>query len=290
MKTGVVVAALIVLAIRAAGQAPIYEHSFNSCFPDRPCTVTASFKVPDVPKNCCILTVTNGDGHGSDQVRSAEIYLNGENEALDRHAQAIVYLRKKNIVKVVLRGEPHSKVQVRIAQLNLLDSCELIEDSREHSGTFVAVKGVLYSSFEEFVLLGSECSVLPHYFGTWVLYPDELSDNPKDENTAEELRKEVRAFLSQHLTPDLEERIYTTGVSHDGDLLCARGEELHRAGVATGRVRDTRSIRGARADGRADAGRGPHRRGLHLHDGGQGDPGGRFRDTAIRDPAGRGRR
>lgn len=182
MKTGVVVAALIVLAIRAAGQAPIYEHSFNSCFPDRPCTVTASFKVPDVPKNCCILTVTNGDGHGSDQVRSAEIYLNGENEALDRHAQAIVYLRKKNIVKVVLRGEPHSKVQVRIAQLNLLDSCELIEDSREHSGTFVAVKGVLYSSFEEFVLLGSECSVLPHYFGTWVLYPDELSDNPKDEN------------------------------------------------------------------------------------------------------------
>ena len=42
--------------------------------------------------------------------------------------------------------------------------------------------------------------------------------------TAEGLRKEVRVFLSQHLTPDLEERIYTTGVSHDGGFARALGE------------------------------------------------------------------
>jgi len=181
LRIGVVAAALIVLTIRAVGQAPIYEQSFISCPSDRPCTVTDSFKVPDVPGNCCILTVTNGEGR-SDQVRSARIYLNGDEEVLDRRRQAIVYLRKRNILKVLLEGEPHAKVHIGIAQLNLHDSCELIEDSREHTGTFVAVKGVLYSSFEEFVLLGSECSALPHRLGTWVLYPDQLTDTPKDAN------------------------------------------------------------------------------------------------------------
>ena len=155
LRIGVVAAALIVLTIRAVGQAPIYEQSFISCPSDRPCTVTDSFKVPDVPGNCCIMAVKNGDGHGSDQVRSARIYLNGDEEVLDRRGQAIVYLRKRNILKVLLEGEPHSKVHIGIAQLNLHDSCELIEDSWEHTGTFVAAKGVLYSSFEEFVLLGS---------------------------------------------------------------------------------------------------------------------------------------
>jgi hypothetical protein len=182
MKIGVVVAALIVLTIPAAGQAPIYEYSFDSCSSDRSCTAASSFKVSDLPRNCCVLTVTNGDGHGSDQVRSAEIYLNGEKQVLDRHAQAIVYLRRKNTVKLVSEGGPHSKVHIRIAEFNLHDSCELIKDSGEYSGTFVAVKGVLYSSFEEFVLLGDECSALAHSFGTWVLYPDELNDSPKDVN------------------------------------------------------------------------------------------------------------
>jgi hypothetical protein len=180
MKISVVVAALIVFTSRAASQSPPYEHSFRVCPSDLPCSVTDSFKAADVPRNCCILTVTNGDGQGSDQVRSAEIYFNGEKEVLDRHRQAIVYPRKNNIAKVILEGDPHAKVDVRIAQLYLHDSCELIKDSREHSGTFVAVKGVLYSSFEEFVLLGSQCSDLPHRLGTWVLYPDELNDTPKD--------------------------------------------------------------------------------------------------------------
>jgi alkylation response protein AidB-like acyl-CoA dehydrogenase len=35
---------------------------------------------------------------------------------------------------------------------------------------------------------------------------------------AERLRREVRAFLAEHLTPELEERIYRSGVSHDADF------------------------------------------------------------------------
>ncbi len=38
------------------------------------------------------------------------------------------------------------------------------------------------------------------------------------------LRREVRAFLAEHLTPELEERIYTTGVSHDDAFARALGE------------------------------------------------------------------
>jgi alkylation response protein AidB-like acyl-CoA dehydrogenase len=40
---------------------------------------------------------------------------------------------------------------------------------------------------------------------------------------AERLRAEVRLFLAEHLTPELEERIYTTGVSHDDEFLRALG-------------------------------------------------------------------
>ena len=38
------------------------------------------------------------------------------------------------------------------------------------------------------------------------------------------LRREVRAFLAEHLTPQLEERIYTSGVSHDDAFARALGE------------------------------------------------------------------
>jgi len=41
---------------------------------------------------------------------------------------------------------------------------------------------------------------------------------------AERLRAEVRSFLAEHLTPELEERVYTTGVSHDEEFLRAMGE------------------------------------------------------------------
>src|SRR4051794_26616332 len=40
----------------------------------------------------------------------------------------------------------------------------------------------------------------------------------------EALRQEVRDFLTEHLAPELEERLYTTGVSHDDDFARALGE------------------------------------------------------------------
>ncbi len=40
----------------------------------------------------------------------------------------------------------------------------------------------------------------------------------------ETVRAEVRAFLAEHLTPELEERIYRSGVSHDVDFVRAIGE------------------------------------------------------------------
>jgi len=41
---------------------------------------------------------------------------------------------------------------------------------------------------------------------------------------AEAVRKEVRSFLDRHLTPELEERLYTSGVSHDEEFARALGE------------------------------------------------------------------
>jgi len=182
MKISAAVVAAVLLTLRAMGQGPIYDHSFISCLSDRPCVVTDSFKVSDRVKNCCILQVANGDGHGNDQVRSAGVVLNGRKQIFDKRAQSLVFLRKRNTLNVTLEGGPYARLRIRIAPFPVLDACNLMSQSREHSGTLVAVKGVLYSSFEEFVLLGSQCSEVPHSVGIWVLYPDELDDNPKDVN------------------------------------------------------------------------------------------------------------
>lgn len=164
------------------GQNPIYDHAFITCPSDRPCAVTDSFTVRDSVKDCCILAVTNGDGHGNDQVPSAEIVLNGKKQILDKHAEAIASLRKKNTLSVILQGAPHAKLRIRITPFTLLDACDLISQSKEHSGTVVAVKGVLFSSFEEFVLLGNQCLDFSHSLGVWVEYPEQLGDTPKDVN------------------------------------------------------------------------------------------------------------
>ena len=48
----------------------------------------------------------------------------------------------------------------------------------------------------------------------------------------EALRAEVREFLAEHLTPELEERLYRSGVSHDDDVRPGAGRaELDRARV-----------------------------------------------------------
>lgn len=182
MKISPAVVAAVLLSLRAVGQNPIYDHSFISCPSDRPCIVTDVFNVHDRIKNCCILQVANGDGSGNDQARGAEVVFNGRKQILDKHAQSLVFLRKRNTLNVTLEGGPHARLRIRIAPFPLLDACDLISQSREHSGMLVAVKGVLYSGFEEFVLLGSQCSGFPHSVGIWVLYPDELDDNPKDVN------------------------------------------------------------------------------------------------------------
>ncbi len=43
------------------------------------------------------------------------------------------------------------------------------------------------------------------------------------DDDAERLRQEVRDFLAEHLTPELEEHLYTTGVSHDDRFARALG-------------------------------------------------------------------
>src|SRR5436190_18836412 len=56
----------------------VYMHFFLACPGDKPCTRTENFRVDPIPKGCCVLTVTNGDGRGTDEVSSYEAFLNGQ--------------------------------------------------------------------------------------------------------------------------------------------------------------------------------------------------------------------
>ena len=104
---------------RFTGYPPsVYMHPFLSCVSDAPCAQTDKFHLDQVPSGCCILIVTNGDGQGTDEVRSYEVFLNGERVVSTDHsrsAQAAVKLRPTNTLKVVLSGGPHSKVFVLLA-------------------------------------------------------------------------------------------------------------------------------------------------------------------------------
>jgi hypothetical protein len=96
----------------------IYMKFFEACSSDKPCTRTEDFRVDPVPKGCCILMVTNGNGLGKDEVRSFEMFLNGKSIISANHspnAQATVAVQTNNTIKVVLTGEPSSKVFVLIA-------------------------------------------------------------------------------------------------------------------------------------------------------------------------------
>lgn len=64
------------------------------------------------------MIVTNGDGRGTDEVRTYELFLNGERVVPTDHsrtAQATVKLRPDNTLKVTLNGSPHSKIFVLLA-------------------------------------------------------------------------------------------------------------------------------------------------------------------------------
>jgi hypothetical protein len=96
----------------------VYVHFFLACLGDKPCTQTEDFHVDPVPKGCCVLTVTNGDGRGTDEVGSYEVFLNGQRvlpNGKARSAQAAVKVLQDNTLKVVLIGGPQSKVLILIA-------------------------------------------------------------------------------------------------------------------------------------------------------------------------------
>jgi len=96
----------------------VYMQLFFPCSADAPCTRTDDFQVDPVPNDCCILTVTNGDGRGTDEARSYEVFLNGKRVVPvdhSRNAQAPVTVLRSNTLKVILTGEPSSKLFVLIA-------------------------------------------------------------------------------------------------------------------------------------------------------------------------------
>ena len=95
-----------------------YDHVFLSCPSDGACTRKDKFRVAPIPPGCRILTVSNGDGRGTDQVRSYEITLNGRRVLMSsgaRYANVPVKLRTSNTIRVVLSGGPQSKLSVLIA-------------------------------------------------------------------------------------------------------------------------------------------------------------------------------
>jgi hypothetical protein len=96
----------------------VYMHPFLACASDEPCSQTDKFHLNQVPTGCCVLIVTNGDGRGTDEVRTYELFLNGERVVPTDHsrtAQATVKLRPDNTLRVNLSGGPNSKIFVLLA-------------------------------------------------------------------------------------------------------------------------------------------------------------------------------
>jgi hypothetical protein len=94
-----------------------YVQTFQACSTDKPCAQTYEFHVDPLPKRCCILWVTYGDGQGRDEVQSYEVLLNNEIVLPSGHARkahATVTVQTNNTIKVVLTGNPGSTVLVLI--------------------------------------------------------------------------------------------------------------------------------------------------------------------------------
>jgi hypothetical protein len=95
----------------------VYMQVFLACPSDGACIKTDRFRVDSVPHGCCILGITNGDGHGTDETRNYEVFLNGKRVIAkddSPNAVAMVKILRHNRVRVVLTGEPHSKIWVQI--------------------------------------------------------------------------------------------------------------------------------------------------------------------------------
>jgi hypothetical protein len=97
--------------------ASLYMQFFRGCSADKLCARKKEFRVDSVPKGCCVLTATNGDGRGTDEVQSYQVFLNGKRvlPRSARQAQVEVKLQQNNTLQVVLQGEPFSKVFILIA-------------------------------------------------------------------------------------------------------------------------------------------------------------------------------
>jgi hypothetical protein len=96
----------------------VYMQFFQACSPEKPCTRTDDFRVDPLPKGCCVLLLTNGDGRGNDEVHAYEVFLNGKRvvpEGESRNLQATVTVQASNTIKLVLTGKPSAKVFVLIA-------------------------------------------------------------------------------------------------------------------------------------------------------------------------------
>jgi len=96
----------------------VYTQFFSACSSARSCTRSERFRVDSVPRGCSVLTVTNGDGQGTDEVSTYLVFLNGKRvlpAAHTQHSSSVVKLHQDNILKVVLTGEPYSKVFIQIA-------------------------------------------------------------------------------------------------------------------------------------------------------------------------------
>lgn len=67
----------------------VYMRPFLACVSDAPCAHTDKFHLDQIPTGCYVLIVTNGDGQGTDEVRSYEVLLNGERVVPTDHSRSV---------------------------------------------------------------------------------------------------------------------------------------------------------------------------------------------------------
>lgn len=100
-----------------AAPSSVYTRLFSACDSNARCIRRDTFRADPVPNCGCILTVRNGNGHGTDEARSYEVFLNGH-KVITVHragnAQTPVKVLSSNTLKVVLTGEPFRRVFVEI--------------------------------------------------------------------------------------------------------------------------------------------------------------------------------
>jgi hypothetical protein len=99
-----------------AATSPIYTQVFSGCF-EPSCIRTDTFRIGSLPNANCMLQVQNGDGRGTDEARSYEVFFN-EDRVIAAHrsgnAQAHVKVLSNNAVKVVLTGEVFRRLFIEI--------------------------------------------------------------------------------------------------------------------------------------------------------------------------------